>query len=150
MPLSEPPTILCADMSQHNQSVTVTIIATSTFVEIPSGYTGGAENVAFVFQNSKELKCLEPGLYLVNWNISLNLASNANNNIIGGVFQNGSTVFRTTSHGKIAAANDLINISGVGVVRFEFDDLASSALANLDATNDFVVEHAAITLAKLN
>ena len=147
MPLSDPPTILFGDMAQHNQSTTVTISSTSVFVEIPSGYSGNG--TGFVFQNDKELKCVEPGDYMLNWNISLNLASGANNNMIGGVLQDGSIKFLTTAHGFISAANDLINVSGTGILTIAIDELISLGIRNLDTTNDFVVEHAAITLFKV-
>ena len=146
--VSDPPTILFGNMAQHAQSTTVIITTQSTWTDIDSGYTDG-NGTAFVFQNSKELKCVEPADYMLNWNISLQLVQINNINIVGGVSINGTVKTLTTAHGRIGAGNDLINVSGTGVLTIAIDDLIRLTLINLDSTEDFTVEHAAITLFKL-
>jgi len=148
MPVSNPPTILFGTMAQHAQSTTVIIVATSTFVDIGSGFTSG-DGTGFVFQNSHELKCTEPADYMLNWNVSLQLAQGANNNMLGGISINGGIKVLTTAHGFIAASNDLINVSGTGFLTVAFDDLITISLANISSTNNFTVEHAAITIFKI-
>ena len=148
MPVEKTRNIKHGCIAQHAQSITVIIPNITAFHEIASGFTSGG-GLGFVFQNSKELKCEEPGDYLVNWNISLVLSQTNNQNFIGGVMINQSIQVLTTAHGKIGAANDLVNISGVGVLTLVLNDLVSLGLRNLDASEDFVVQHAALTLAKL-
>lgn len=132
-------------MAQHLQSTLVTITTQSVWVDIESGFTAGG-GTGIVFQNSKELKVVEPGTYILNWNISLQTEMTNNINIVGGISVNGTIKSLTTAHGKIAASNDIINISGVGDLVLQIDDLIRLALINLDTTANFVVEHAGITM----
>ena len=135
-------------MAQHAQSTTVTIVTQSTWTEIASGFTDGSGD-GVVFQNSKELKVVKPGIYVLNWNISIQMAMGGSVAIVGGITLNGTINVLTTAHANIAAANDLVNISGTAVLTLVADDLIRLALINLTNTNNFVVEHAAITMSKV-
>ena len=135
-------------MAQHGQSTTVTITTQFTWVDIDSGYTDGSGD-GVVFQNSKELKVVNPGVYILNWNISVKMAMGGSVAMIGGITLNGTIDLLTTAHANIAAANDLVNISGTADLTLVEDDLIRLALINLSGTTDFVVEHAAITMSKV-
>jgi len=147
MPISNSKNLAHAFMAQHGESTGVTIVTQFVSVDIGSGYTGSGVGVEF--QNSKELKVLDPGIFILNWNISVELATGNNMNMLGGISINGTLQTLTTAHGKIGAGNDLINISGVGDLDLAEDDLIRLALVNLDGTTNFVVEHAAITMFKV-
>lgn len=148
MPVTRPLTLSHGFMAQHAQSTTVTISAALTWTDIDSGYTDGAGR-GVEFQNSKEMKVIDPGFWLINWNVSLQLASTNNQNMVAGISVNGTIQPLFTAHGKIAAGNDLINVSGVGDLVLAEDDLVRLALINIDTSNDFVVEHAGLTMFKV-
>jgi hypothetical protein len=56
------------NMYADNVSITCTIAATDTYVQVPSGITGGIVS-GFTFQTARELKCNVAGTYLVNWSL---------------------------------------------------------------------------------
>jgi len=148
MPISNSKNLPHGHMAQHAQGITVTIATQSVWVDITSGFTQG-DGMGIVFQNSSELKVLEPGTFILNWNISLHLASTNNINMVGGISVNGTIQTLTTAHGKIGAGNDIINVSGVGDLELAENDIIRLALINLDGIINFVVDHAAITMFKV-
>jgi len=148
MPISNSKNLVHGHMAQHAQGVTVTIVTQFVSVDIASGFTDG-DGTGIVFQNSKELKVLEPGTFLLNWNVSIELATGANVSMLGGISVNGTLDNLTTAHALVSTANDLINVSGVGDLVLAENDLIRLAIVNLSDTTNFVVEHAAITMFKI-
>ncbi len=131
-------------MFQNNASTLITILATSTFVEI-DGMSSGSLN-GFTFQNGSELKTSQAGKYKVDWSITF-----TNGNIVtfeGGVLVNGTVVNQTIASRQLGA-NDVGNMSGTGIVTLAVDDLLELGIANITNLNDPTIESANISLIRV-
>ncbi len=130
-----------------NQSIVISSI--NTFVEISAGISGGLCN-GFTFQNAKELKCLNSGIYLINWSVSLESPA-ALEESEGAIMINGNAQTIGTSHAEISIGgiNRPETISGSGIFSLSVNDLISLAILNHSSTNDFIVQHVSLTILQI-
>jgi hypothetical protein len=135
-------------MYADEASITVTVSVSNTYYQVASGITGGLQN-GCTFQNSKEVKVLYAGNYLVRWSMSVNCGSNSQD-IAGCVMHGGVAQTNTTNHQySNTGASKNVSISGTGIITCAADDLLSLAVANHTAANNLVVEHINFTVNRV-
>lgn len=130
------------------QSHSVPIAAINTYVQVLASLSAGL-NDGFVFQNFSTLRCVVPGIYKVDWAMSINCATN-NQDLSGCVTVNAVPQLNTTSHhfnGSGGSKNS--TIGGTGILSLKANDLILLAVANHTATNAIIVEHANMSLCRV-
>lgn len=134
-------------MYGDNIGETVTVSATDTYYEVPGGLSGGAEN-QMTFQNSKEIKVLKAGKYLVNYAITTEVGA-AGQEIESEVLINGNGQDNTSNHAEAASANKPVSLSGTGILTLAVDDVVGIGLSNHISTQDILVDHVNLTLVMI-
>ena len=135
------------NMYADNATITCTIAATDTYVQVPNGITGGTVS-GFTFQNSRELKCNVAGVYLVNWSMSVNSGS-ANQEIEGSIMINGTASTITESHCEVLNPTRPMVIAATGIVTLAVNDLVSMGVSEHTAIHDIIVNHLTLTLLRI-
>lgn len=135
-------------MYGDNITQSVTISAVDTHYEVGGSMSGGTCN-GFTFQNSKELKALVAGKYKVDYSISVTTAS-ANQEIETSVMINSTAQTVCTAHSENITANKPINLGGTGILTLAVNDVVKFCVANHTATNNVTVNHANITLLRVD
>jgi hypothetical protein len=128
-------------------SQSVTISSAGTYYEVGGSLSDGGSN-GMTAQNSKELKCLTAGKYMVHWSMSVNVG-NANQEVAGAVMVNSTRQTNSTNHTQVPTANKPYSISGTAVVALAVNDLLKLCVTNHTATNAVVVEHANLTAVRI-
>jgi len=131
-------------MSADNISQVVTVSATDTYYEIGGGLSDGG-SAGVTFQNSKELKCLTAGKYLVTYSLACYTAS-AGQEIESEVMINGTAQSNTSNHTESMTANRPMSLSGTGILTLGVNDLVSLSLSNHTSVTNITVEHVTLTL----
>jgi hypothetical protein len=136
-------------MYADNISQSVTISVADTPVQVGGGLTGGLTN-NFTFQNSRELKCLVAGKYVVNWAMSVQSAT-ASQEIEGGIMVGGTAQPNGNSHTETgnAGGSRPDTICGTAILNLAANDLVSLYVANHTAVHNIVVVHASLTIASV-
>ncbi|MCK5016008.1 MAG: hypothetical protein KAS32_02960 [Candidatus Peribacteraceae bacterium] len=130
------------NMWNHDTATTVTISATNTPTQVPSGYTVGQLNLT-TFQNAREIVVTKAGIYDVVWDISFTAAS-ANQEIEGSIMVNGTSIGPTaggTAHRRISTATDTGSMGGTTTLDLAANDIISLAVTNETSTANVIVEH---------
>lgn len=143
------PHLSYGSMYADESSITVSVAATNTYYRVDSGLSDGGSSAAFTFQNTKELKCIEAGTYMVHYSMSINCATNSQD-LSGAVMVNSTAQLNTTSHqfnGSGASKNTVV--TGHGIISLVANDLVRLSVANHTAIHDIVVEHANLTIFRV-
>lgn len=134
-------------MYADNISQSVTISATDTHYEVGGSISGGNTN-HMTFQNSKELKILDAGTYLITYSISVQCA-NANQEIETSIMVNSTASARLSAHTNITTANQPRVLSGTNPISLTVNDVVKFCVANHTATNNIVVSHANMSIVRI-
>ena len=113
-----------------------------------AGLTSGLCS-GFVFQNSRELKCLVNGIYILNWSMSLTTDTNGDT-IAGQIMIN--NIENHTCEGSAYFQNNgrYQNVSGNTILALKIDDIIKLAVENETSVGDITVTHANLVLNKIN
>lgn len=134
-------------MYVNNGSQSVTIAGVDTYVQVGGGMSAGLTS-GFIFQNSKELKTGELGMYLITWSMSVQCAT-AVQEVEGTIMVDGTANVTVTSHAELVSANKPQVLSGSGIVSLGANALVSLAVANHTGANNLIVPHASISVIRI-
>lgn len=135
-------------MYNYDTSTTVTVAASETWYQIPSGYLVGFVNNT-VFQNSREIRVIDAGVYAVVWSISFTMSGGATQEVEGTIMVNAVADTSATAHRYIGTRTDTGNIGANGIVSLNAGDVVSMAVNNESDTNNVVVEHSSMTITRI-
>jgi len=135
------------EMFGDNISETVTIGATDTFVEVGGSLSTGVVR-GVTFQNSKELKILTAGDYLINFAIGVKTTT-ANDEVEGRIMINSTSSPTSSTHSTLPKANVSEEISGTTILTLAVDDVVKVAVANHNAVRDIIIEHLNLSILKV-
>lgn len=133
-------------MYQDDVATVITVSATNTDY-IVTGMSQGVLN-GMTLDNGRELTIVTPGVYKVDWSISIRCAS-ANQEIEGAVGVNGTREPATSAHVKILTGSDDINMGGTGLLELSGSDLVQIVVRNETSTANITVDHANLSLVYL-
>jgi len=128
-------------------TITCAVANAGEWYYIGTGLSDGGSSNSVTFQNSKELKALVAGKYLVNWSATVQCAT-AGQNIMGGVMVN-SSMQSSGASGADLAANTNGTLGGSCVVSLAVNDLVRIGISNQTAVNDVIVNHANLTIVQI-
>jgi len=149
-PSGPPPNLYYGEMYGTNINQTVTITTIDTDTELGAGLSNGLLS-GFTFQNSHELICTAPGLYLINWSMSVETISVANKECEGGIMIDNVGQVKATAHAEVSpgGSNRPETISGTGLFQLELNNAVSLFVSNHTDTTDMVVSHVSLTALKI-
>ena len=124
----------------------VTVSSAGVYYDVTGGLTSGLVN-GFTFQNSKELKCLNAGVYLIDWSMSLKVGT-ANQVLAGAITINSNVVDISENMNESTSANKNYSVSGTCIVNLAVNDLIRLCVENETAANDITVTHASLSITK--
>lgn len=122
----------------------VGIASSMVYVKVPSSFTGSYTN-NMTFQNASELKVLTAGKYLVNWSMSMHLATGGNRKISGAIMVNTTAAQNTEASQVIAGTLQDIHVSGTGIVSCAVNDVIGLCVENETSADDIIVTHGNMT-----
>lgn len=130
-------------------SQVVPVAAVNVYYQIPGGISGGLCSTVFVFQNSKELRCTEPGPFLATYTMTLSCPA-ANQQLSACVMINGTPQLNTTNRATNAGgAVKNCSLAGTGIIVLAVNDLVRLAVANRTAANNLTMQHANLTIWRM-
>lgn len=135
-------------MYANDVSVTVTIAAPDTYVEVGSGLSAGLVN-GFTFQSSKQLRCDVAGDYEVRYSMTVEPASGANVHIEGGVMVNSTGDVKTANTTHCVNSTDEQSVSGGTIITLAVNDVVKLCVKEETGAIDVVVTHANLWLSKV-
>lgn len=139
--------LLFGNMYMYQGSTTVTVSVVDTWYELASGLTGGETN-GVTFQNTHELLVSKAGKYLVNWSMSLDTPTAADE-VMGAVGVNGTVNTSTASHTTVGNNDQGVAVAGTGILDLAADDVVSMFVLNETNTNNITVEHVTLTIMQI-
>jgi hypothetical protein len=143
------PTLGYGSMYGDDISQAVVVVAANTSYEVGGSLlTSLCDTNAWTFQNSKELKCLVQGIYLITWSMTVSCVS-ASQGISGCVMEDGVANVASTNHGFGESAAAPVSLSGSVIISVAVNGLISLAAANNTSTDDLVVQHANLTIIRV-
>jgi len=129
----------------------ITLPLANTYYPILSGFTSGMTQNS-TFQNNREIKITTPGVYKVDW--SLSMSSNGSDRTIAGVIlggQSGTTVQSQTENAvRVVDGGVVLSLSGTGIMRCSANDLIRIGLENeTDANATITCSHSNLTIIQI-
>jgi hypothetical protein len=134
-------------MYNFDTPTAVSILATNTFYQVPSGFSKGEVNNS-LFENSREIIVGTVGYYHVTWSIAFTAAT-GNQEIEGTIMVNGTENTNFASHRKIGTGTDTGSMGGNGIVRLDAGDIVSLCVNNETSTSNVTVEHANMSVIQV-
>lgn len=131
-------------MFQFQESTLIIIPGIGTDVNV-TGFDAGASN-GFVFFDDEALTLDENGTYLVNWSASIINGNKRNFRIAVAV---NDVLQEQTAGSADSQANLITNISGSGMISLTEGDVITMFIANLDSTDNVVIEYANLSLVRI-
>jgi len=129
-----------------DSNISIGITQSELLVPIPSGLTAGICS-GFTFQNSKELKCLNAGTYVVNWAASIKSATNFT--IEGFVVIDGVEQMNSSNAVNLKENNVEYHISGTGIYNLTANKLVSLGFESEAGTGTLIITHCNMTIVKV-
>ena len=124
--------------------ITIPILATDTFVQIPNGLSA-RETFFFALNAAKELSCQQPGTYLIVWSASLEVNA-ANQEVEGCICLNGVAQTFSAAHMLMATSNRSYAFAGSCILSLSPNDTIGLMVLNHTAINDIVVDHLTLSI----
>lgn len=126
---------------------TIVIVSALVPVQIPGGFTTGLCS-AFTFQNNRELICGEPGIYLVNYSLTIRCPT-SDTSVEATVMLNGVNQLNTTAETRLKEGGVPLSLSGTGILSLAIGNTISLAVENQNNAADFVMTHGNLTVVKI-
>jgi len=128
-------------------SNSIYIAATDTFNTLNNGITAGiTSNV--VFQNANALKISRPGLYQINWDISVEIAA-ANQEAECSVAINHVVNNTMSAHTEQADSGRPFSMGGTGLINLKQNDVVQIGCLEHTAIHNIEVDHMTLTATRV-
>lgn len=135
-------------MYNNDAPVTINVATTGTMYQV-TNMTAGTYLEGFTFAAADdELTCKSPGAYLVVWSMSMYGAQGRD--IEGLIGIDDAAQGETGCHSDMPIANARTSIGGQGIIRLNRGSTVQLLLHSHDTTGNITVEHANVTLLKID
>lgn len=136
------------EMYANNAGVTVTIPVVDTWYPITTGFTSGT-NLNTTFKNNHELVVTKAGKYHIQWSISTEISA-ANQDTEYGISVNNVVQTNTVAHLHFQNTNSELCAASGGIVTLAANDVLRFVLRNRTGTTSIKMEHASLTLVRID